>query len=313
MQLSDRIGRRIKLRDLHVLMAVVQYGSMNKAAAALHTTQPAVSRSIGELERTVGVSLLDRHPRGVQPTACGRALLDGGAAMFDELRQAVSNIEFLTDPAAGEVRIGCNPVLTAHFISTIIEGISRRYPRIVFHVVTARAGTLTKELHERSVDFLVARQFGSLAGEQLDFEALYDDFHVVVVAAHSPWARRRRIALAELLDEPWVLPALDSGIGAIVSETFRASGLDYPRRTVVTDDAQMRKSLVSSGRFLTIFPNSLLKLGGGSEIRALPIELPKTDVAVGIIMLRNRTLSPVARLFIKHARQVARPFAKARP
>src|SRR5947207_14841266 len=98
MQLTERIGRRMKLHDLHVLMAVVQAGSMNKAAALLNTTQPAISKSIAELERTVGVRLLDRLTQGVEPTAYGRALLDGGTAVFDDLRPAVKNIEFLADP-----------------------------------------------------------------------------------------------------------------------------------------------------------------------------------------------------------------------
>src|SRR5205823_8027793 len=104
MQVSDRIGLRVKLHDLHVLMAVVQTGSMSKAAALLNTTQPAISRSIAELERTVGVRLLERNPQGVEPTQYGRALLDGGVAVFDDLRQAVKNIEFLADPAVGEDR-----------------------------------------------------------------------------------------------------------------------------------------------------------------------------------------------------------------
>src|SRR6185295_5977905 len=98
MQVSDRIGRRMKLHDLHVLMAVVEAGSMNKAALLLHTTQPAVSRSVTELERTMGVRLLDRNSRGVEPTEYGQALLAGGTAMFDELRLAVKNI----DPTFGD-------------------------------------------------------------------------------------------------------------------------------------------------------------------------------------------------------------------
>ena len=98
MQLSDRIGRRMKLHDLHVLMAVVQTGSMGKAAVLLNTTQPAISKSVADLEHAVGVRLLDRSPQGVSPTAYGQALLDGGTAVFDELRQAVKNIEFLADP-----------------------------------------------------------------------------------------------------------------------------------------------------------------------------------------------------------------------
>src|SRR6185437_2353118 len=106
MTVSDRTALRMKLHDLHVLMAVVQAGSMSKAAAALNTTQPAVSRSIAELERTIGMRLLERNPQGGEPTAYGRALLAGGVAAFDDLRQAIKNIEFLADPTAGEVRIG---------------------------------------------------------------------------------------------------------------------------------------------------------------------------------------------------------------
>src|SRR5213080_736817 len=86
MQVSDRIGRRMKLHDLHVLMAVVQAGSMSKAAALLNTTQPAISRSIAELEHVVGVRLLDRSAQGVEPTRYGRALLQRGVAVFDELK-----------------------------------------------------------------------------------------------------------------------------------------------------------------------------------------------------------------------------------
>jgi hypothetical protein len=95
MQLSDRIGRRMKLHDLHVLMAVVQAGSMNKAAVALHTTQPAISRSIGELERTVGVRLLDRNPRGVAPTSTVAPSPTRRSGDVRDLRQA-KTIEFPT-------------------------------------------------------------------------------------------------------------------------------------------------------------------------------------------------------------------------
>jgi DNA-binding transcriptional LysR family regulator len=131
MQVGDRIGRRMKLHDLHVLMAVVEAGSMNKAAALLNTGQSAISRSIADLERAIGVRLLDRHPQGVELTEYGRALLNGGMAMFDELRQAVKNIEYLADPTAGEMRIGCTPILAATFVSAVVDRLSRRYPRMI--------------------------------------------------------------------------------------------------------------------------------------------------------------------------------------
>src|SRR3954465_2766870 len=117
MQLSDRIGRRMKLQDLHVLMTVLQAGSMGKAARDLNTTQPSVSRAIAELEHAVGVRLLDRHRQGVEPTEYGRALLDCGVAVFDDLRQGVKNIESLADPTVGELRIGSTAFLAASFVS----------------------------------------------------------------------------------------------------------------------------------------------------------------------------------------------------
>src|SRR5437868_15338130 len=135
MQLSDRIGRRMKLHDLHVLMAVVQAGSMSKAAAVLNTTQPAISRSIAELEHTIGVRLLDRNAQGVEPTQYGRALLKRGVAAFDELKQGVQDIEFLSDPGAGELHVGSTPAMSEGIVLAVIEELSRQHPRVIFHVV----------------------------------------------------------------------------------------------------------------------------------------------------------------------------------
>src|SRR5438045_8978136 len=126
MQLSDRIGRRIRLQDVHILMTVVQAGSMGKAARHLNTSQPNISKSIADLERALGVRLLDRHRQGIEPTEYGRALLDGGAAVFDELRQTVKNIEFLADTAAGEVRVGCSALLAASFCVACVAQLFRR-------------------------------------------------------------------------------------------------------------------------------------------------------------------------------------------
>lgn len=297
----------MKLHDLHVLMAVVQAGSMNKAATLLNTGQSAVSRSIAELEHAVGVRLVDRTPRGVEPTRYGRALLDGGAAVFDDLRQAVKNIEFLADPAAGEVRIGCTPLLAASFVSAVIDRLSRRHPRMAFHVVTGYVETLHRELSGRNVDLLLARRFGPIANEQLGFEFLFDDSSVVAVGVQSPWLRRRRIEFAELLKESWVLPPPGSEIASIAMEAFRANGLDRPRTTVVTDSPHARMSLLATGRFVTILPASALKFPTmRPEIKALPLRLPKPGAPSGIVTLKTRALSPVAQLFIDCAREVAK-------
>ena len=311
MQLSDRIGNRMKLQDLHVLMTVVQAGSMGKAAQILNTTQPNISRSIGELEQALGVRLLDRHRQGIEPTEYGHALLDCGVAVFDDLRQGVKNIAFLADPTAGELRIGTTTFLAASFVSALVDRLSRRYPRIVFHLVTGYTETLHRELAERNVDLLIIRGSGPIADPRYDFEFLFDDSYVVAVGAQNQWVRRRRIEIAELVNELWVLPPPDSVIGSIVTDAFRASGLDYPRVSVVTDCPHMRISLLATGRFVTIFPASAFRfLTKRSELKILPVELPTALRPNGIVTLKNRALSPVAKLFIDCAREVAKPLAK---
>jgi DNA-binding transcriptional LysR family regulator len=311
MQPSDRIGRRVKLHDLHILMAVVQAGSMSKAAAILNTTQPAISRSIAELERTIGARLLDRNPQGVKPTESGRVLLDGGATVFDDLRQRVKSIEFLADPTSGEVRIGSNPSLAASFVPAVVDRLSRRYPRIVIHLAADQVEALHRELSERNVDLLTVRRSGPLADERLSFEFLFDDSFVVAAGAQNPWTRRRRIELAELVRESWTLPSPEGEIGPVATEALRASGLDYPRVTLVTDHREARMNLLATGRFLTILPASALRFPARQqEIKVLPVELSKVRMPTGIVTLKNRRLSPVVELFIEHARRVAKPLAK---
>jgi DNA-binding transcriptional LysR family regulator len=257
------------------------------------------------------VRLLDRHRQGIEPTEYGRALLDCGVAVFDDLRQGVKNIEFLADPAAGEVRIGSSAVFAATFVSAVIGRLSQHYPRIVFHLVTVtEPDTLHPELSERKLDLLITRRLGLFTEEKFDFEILYDDSPVVAAGAQSPWARRRSIALAELVNESWLLPPPDRALGPVYLEAFRASGLDYPRTAVFTIDPTVRIGLLAIGRFLTIVPRSVLSFSKRPDIKVLPVKLQHARVPVGIVTLKNRSFSPVAQLFIETAREVAKPLAK---
>src|SRR4051794_7887519 len=115
-----RIGRRVKLRDLHILGAVARLGSMGRAAGELAMTQPAVSLAIADLEAAVGVRLLDRRSSGVRPTVYGEALLRRGAEAFHALSQGVRDIESLLDPEAGQVRVGCPETLAAGFLPSVM-------------------------------------------------------------------------------------------------------------------------------------------------------------------------------------------------
>jgi DNA-binding transcriptional LysR family regulator len=129
----------------------------------------------------------------------------------------------------------------------------------------------------------------------------------VVAGIQNRWVRRRNIELAELAEEQWVLPPPDSPPGTIVVEAFRASGIDYPRATAVAISNEVRFSLLATGRFLTIFPTSALGFPiRHPKLKILRVKLPLPRVPIGVVTLKNRTLSPVAQLFIQHARELAK-------
>src|SRR5262245_32246401 len=197
MRWNDQIRRRLKLRDLDTLLAVAHWGSMAKAAAHLSVSQPAVSKAIADMEHTLGVRLLDRTAQGVEPTAYGRALLKGGVVVFNDLRQAVKDIEFLADPTGGEVRVGCPSVIAAGLLSAVLDRFSLQNPRTLVSVTETRAGGIFRELRGRNVDVSLSPMASPIVEGDLNAEVLFEDQVVIVAGKQSPWAHRRQIELAE--------------------------------------------------------------------------------------------------------------------
>src|SRR5262249_21347892 len=133
----------------------------------------------------------------------------------------------------------------------VIDRLASRYPRVVFNIVTMGAIALYRQLEERNVELVIAAIAGAVPAE-FAVERLFDDSLVVASGAQNPWTRRRRIELADLQDEPWTLPPHDSFGGALITEAFRASGLEPPRRAVITASRNLRDRLMATGRYLSI-------------------------------------------------------------
>jgi DNA-binding transcriptional LysR family regulator len=308
---ENRIGRRLKLRDLHILAIVVQWGSMAKAASRLAMSQPAVSESIASLEATLGVRLLDRNARGVEPTFYAHALLKRGDVVFDELMQGVRDIEFLANPKVGEIRVASGDTMAAGLLAPVIDRLSRRYPEIVVRVAQASAETLEyPELRERKVDVALARISKSFVQSDLDVEILFDDPSRVVVGALSPWARRRKVTLAELVDEIWTFTS-DQIIRDLITEAFQFHGLEAPQERVSASSMLLRNQLLATGRYLTVLPESVLRHNAKQwSLKALPVDLGMKPMSVAIITLKNRTVSPVVQLFVEQVRAVAKTMSE---
>jgi DNA-binding transcriptional LysR family regulator len=307
MQWVDRIGRRLKLRDLHILLAVVQHGSMAKAAAELAISQPAVSKAISDMEHTFGLRLLDRSRSGIKPTAYGHALVARGHAIFDELKHGVEELAFLADPTVGDLHIGSTESIAAGFLPAVIERFSREQPRVRLDVAQAVMNTQHyRELRERSIDLLLGRIPTPFDEDDLEAEVVYDDQVVVVAGRQSKWARLRRLKLADLAGERWILPPPHTMPGSLAAELFTAGSAEVPRGPITTLSIHLCCQLTASSQFVTMLPASVLRFSNlDQSLKVLPINLRAQRRPVGIVTLRNRTLSPAARLFIECVHRTA--------
>jgi DNA-binding transcriptional LysR family regulator len=309
---NSQIKRRLKLKDLDVFMAVAALGGMGKAAERLNLSQPAVSKAVADLERTLGVRLLDRSRQGVEPTAYGTALMKRGTAVFDELRQCVGDIDFLSDPATGELRIGVVEGIASAIVAPLIHRLSAKFPKMTFSVEVAGTTTLCAALSRRTIELAIAKTTGALPDDQQG-ETLFSDPLVVVTAATNPLTHRRTITLADLLDEPWTLEPPDTFLGGLAATAFRGEGLTPPKATIVTNSRNFQYALLETGRFLAFHPAFALSLPRKDRtLRALPIALPHTHAPVQIITPRDRSLSPLAQLFVGQLRVMTKPLADAK-
>ena len=212
----------------------------------------------------------------------------------------------------GELRIGCAESISSGILPPIVQEFSRQYPRVELDINSVTIPTREfPEVRERKVDLVLARILGSLKDEdELNVEVLFDDRSVIVAGMHTVWARRQKIDLAELVDEPWVLPPASSWNAIVVAEAFRLRGLPPPKSHLTTFSVHLRASLLATGPFLTAFPNSILRLSPYQfPIKALPIDLPVRPWPLAIVTLKHRMLSPVAQRFIEHVRAFTRSLA----
>jgi DNA-binding transcriptional LysR family regulator len=311
---ASQISRRIKLRQLNVFIAVVECGSMAKAAEHLAISQPVISKMIASLEQTLGLPLLERSRLGVEPTLYGKALLKRSIALCNDLRSGVDELQSLADPAMGELRIGSTEPVMAGLLPTIVDRISRQYPRLALHIIEGEPPELQdRHLRNHDIDLMIGRLPAPTPAADTDVQVLLHESGVVVAGMESPWARRRKIRLAELISERWCLPPRESFPGGWIANAFHASGLEVPRASVTVYSILMQTALLSSGRFLSFLPATMLHFSARRlSMKVLPVEMPAQMWPIGIITLKDRTPNPARRLLVECAKEVAKPLAGKR-
>ena len=282
-------------------------------AGQLSLSQPAVSKAVVDLEDALGVALLERSRQGYAVTAAGRVLIRRAQTMFDELQHGLRELAQLSDPESGDIRLACSEPVMGGLMSVAMERMHLRYPRVNFIAESGSTQVLQLQLlRDRDSDFVITRPNPMELGPDILAEPLFHDRVGIVVGHNHRFARRRKLSLAELVDEPWIISPVELRADSPVLAGFAAGGLPLPRFWVTGGSLNARFALLASGRYVTAMPGAFLHFAGHQHaIKVVPIELPRWRAPNVLMTLRQQSLSPVLQVFLDIVRELARPLAKA--
>ncbi len=295
----------MELRQLEHFLAIVDHGSIGRAAQHLALSQPALTQSLRRLERRLDVALLERGPHGVSLTEAGTMLVPRARTIALEARLAAAEVDASTGRMRGQLRVGSGPSLAADLVPYSVAQLLGRHPKLQ---VTIREGTLDSllpALERGQLDLVIGTQPEAVSLRGMQTETLLRDQMIVAARATHPLANRRALPLKETLAWPWVLPVAHEVVRSRAELIFNEAGIGAPVPAVETDSAASIRSLLAAGDFLSFIPLRLV----ASEIQEGA--LVALDIATGPwtrmvhVAYRSAALQPAGRLFISLLRRGA--------
>ncbi|KDQ71248.1 MULTISPECIES: LysR substrate-binding domain-containing protein [Streptomyces] len=302
MDIPRLLDGRLKFRHLILVDALSRQGSVVGAAAELHVTQPAATRSLHELEDILGVALFERRPRGVTATVFGEAFTQHARAVLAQLAQAGRHVVELADADRGTVIVGTHLAGSNVLLPRAITGIKKERPYLTVIVREASPEALLLELEAGRVDFVVGR-LTAPSDERMVRRKLYDESVDLVVRAGHVLVGRPHVELAELVDYPWILPGGETALRREIEEFFTRNGFALPLNRVETTSFLTVRQLLLETNVVAVLPSLIIR--DDPRIVRLPVPLDPIGHSVGLTLSATRTLSPSAEVLIKSLEDIA--------
>jgi DNA-binding transcriptional LysR family regulator len=304
---SDWLTRsRLNARQLSLLVHLDEKRSVLHAADAAYLTQPAASKFLTGLEDALGVALFTRHARGVEPTPYGEILVRHARGALAELRQAHEELAAARSGLTGEVSIGTTVTSATNLVPIAITAVKKEFPRIRVHIDLDFSEALVRRLLEREFDIVIARLHHSPGAEELDFETLAEESHGIAARLDHPLARRRGLALRDLVRQTWVMPPPGNVMRDRLTQLFLEKRLDLPHQVVETAALPIITSLLRMSEMVAPLPMDVVRPYRESGVLAmLPLSLDLRLGAAGIITRREHRFSPAAKVMLTALRNAA--------
>jgi DNA-binding transcriptional LysR family regulator len=296
---------------LRQLALIVRQRSFSRAAESLGISQPALSKNIRSMERTLGVQLLERGRFGALPTAFGLALVRHADAIDAELRSAVQEVDALRIARTGHISIGCGPSEATRLLPVALNRLRQRSPGITVTVLYGLNEALTPMVKHGEVDFALSSIPARTTDPDLRLVRLHEDRAAVIVRAGHPLVERKGPLTAQhLLGQQWVLARTSELERRALDDLFIDTGLEPPVVSLETTSAVLMKAMVIQSDLLTFLPRELIYWEErAGMLTALKLAVPSWHRIVGLTLRARAGINPAARALIDTLREVGGEFS----
>jgi len=294
---------RLKLRQLRLLTAIADEGTVLKGSQALNIAQPAATKSIKELEDALGVQLFDRSSRGVTPTDFGRVMIKHAKLILTQLRHAGEELQSLEEGLSGRVHVGTLLAASTSLLPRALARLRERRPGIAVTVDEGTIDRLMPGLRTGDIDVVLGRLPEYREREGLQQEVLYLDTVSIMVREGHPLTQRSGLKLADLIDQAWVMPPPQTSLRRQVDHAFRHEGLEPPNDVIESVSILTNHALLMNTDMLATMPH---QVGiGQAGLTALPVILEGANSRIGATTHAHSELSAAASYFMAIVHEIA--------
>ena len=301
------VRARLKTRQLLLLIALDDHRNIHRASEALCMTQPAASKQLKDLEDMLEVRLFERLPRGMEPTLFGETMIRHARMALTSLAAAHDDIVALKKGLTGQVEVGVIMTPGMALLPRAIARVKAQAPLLRIGVQMDTSKVLLEQLKRGTLDFMIGRILEEDSAGGLQYEELSGEPACAVARLGHPLLARTDLTLQDLATQPWILPPPGSVLRHRWELMFRRAAIDPPADAVDTTALLVITALLQQTDALHVMPVEVARYYASLRALAiLPIELPCSMDAFGIITREDHLLSPGARALLQEVRAVGK-------
>lgn len=310
---------RLRFRHLQLIAEIERTGSLSKSAAALNLTQPALSKSLKEVESMLGFPIFSRSSRGLQKTIQGEIVMQGASLLIRELQHI--HVEAMSAGRSGQVggilRLGAPAFLSLTFVPRVVAQLAKATPPLTVSLSENNVPSLVEALAGGTLDALItvynAEAIATAAHRGVRFEKFAEEPYVVIAHEANPLVRQRKVSWQTLSNERWILTRKPSLARVFVEDSFRSNGLEPPIPLCETTSPVTNAHMVAEGMGVSNVPLvTAREAERNGSVRQVRLESPQPSAMLGLVY-RSATASHPRLVALRNAIQQAGRLRQSRP